>query len=167
METLYSLTGDYMALMELADSTEPEDAQAFTDTLEGIVGAIDLKMDDYAVVVDHMNTRAAVIDKEIERLTARRDAIKANAKRMKDKLRDTMIATDRRKVVTDLHTFHIQKNGGLVALIIDAPDKVPDKFCKIIVEPDNEKIRAALDAGDEEAKKFAHLGERGEHLVIR
>lgn len=166
METLYSLTSDYMSLMELADSTDPEDAQAFADTLEGIIGAVDLKMDDYAVCVDHMNTRAAAIDKEITRLTARRDSIKNSVKRMKERLKESMIATDRRKVVTDFHTFRIQKNGGVVALIIDDPTRVPDKFCKVIVEPDNDKIRKALETGDEEAKEFAHLAERGEHLVI-
>jgi len=148
--------------MEYADSIDPEDEQVFLDTLESVLGAIDLKMDDYAVVMSHMKEREDLIDNEIKRLKARKDAIKNNRTRMNERLYEVMITTDRRKVTTDLHTFSIRKNGGKLPLVITGD--VPDNFQKVIYEPDNERIREALDNG--EALDFAHYGERGEYLKI-
>lgn len=163
MEGLYPLTAECLALMEYADSIDPEDEQVFTDTLEGLFGTIDMKMDDYAVVMDQMKGREDLIDLEIKRLTERKEAIKNNRTRMKERLQESMKATGRRRVTTDLHTFSIQKNGGKLPLIIDG--EVPDNYQKIIYEPDNELIRKALDEGKE--LDFAHYGERGEHLRIK
>lgn len=162
MESLYKLTADYEALMEYADSTDPDDEQVFLDTLDSVLGTLDVKMDDYAVVMAHMEAREELIAKEIKRLTDMKNALSSNRKRMNDKLCESMIATDRREVVTDLHKFKIVKNGGKLPLIVDG--EVPDKFLKVSYEQDNEKIREALDAG--EALEFAHYGERGERLKI-
>jgi len=159
---MYELSNDYNGLMEYADSIDPEDEQVFLDTLESVLGAIDLKMDDYAVVMSHMKEREDLIDNEIKRLKARKDAIKNNRTRMNERLYEVMITTDRRKVTTDLHTFSIRKNGGKLPLVITGD--VPDNFQKVIYEPDNERIREALDNG--EALDFAHYGERGEYLKI-
>jgi len=161
-QSMYELSNDYNGLMEYADSIDPEDEQVFLDTLESVLGAIDLKMDDYAVVMSHMKEREDLIDNEIKRLKARKDAIKNNRTRMNERLYEVMITTDRRKVTTDLHTFSIRKNGGKLPLVITGD--VPDNFQKVIYEPDNERIREALDNG--EALDFAHYGERGEYLKI-
>lgn len=161
-QSMYALSNDYNGLMEYADSIDPEDEQVFLDTLETVLGAIDLKMDDYAVVMSHMKEREDLIDNEIKRLKARKDAIKNNRTRMNERLYEVMITTDRRKVTTDLHTFSIRKNGGKLPLVITGD--VPDNFQKVIYEPDNERIREALDNG--EALDFAHYGERGEYLKI-
>jgi len=165
MESLYNLTADYQTLMEYADSVDPDDEQVFLDTLDSVTATIDVKMDDYAVVMDHMKAREDLIDMEIKRLTARKNAISGNRARMRQRLYDSMIATDRTKVTTDLHTFSIAKNGGKLPLIIDGD--VPDKYQKIIMEPDKDLIRTALETGNTEALKFAHFGERGTHLNIK
>ena len=161
-QSMYELSSDYNGLMEYADSIDPDDEQVFLDTLEAVLGAIDLKMDDYAVVMSHMKEREDLIDNEIKRLEARKDAIKNNRTRMNERLYEVMTTTDRRKVTTDLHTFSIRKNGGKLPLVITGD--VPDNFQKVIYEPDNERIREALDNG--EALDFAHYGERGEYLKI-
>lgn len=167
METLYKLTEDYEALLEYADSVDPDDEEVFLQTLDSVTATIDVKMDDYAVVMDHMASRAALIDKEIKRLTAIKHAIDNNHKRMQERLYESMIATDRRKVQTDLHTFSIVKNGGKLPLIIDPDANIPHKWCKITIEPDKDMIRTALETGNAEVLEFAHFGERGEHLTIK
>lgn len=165
MDTLYTLTEDYQALLQLAD--DPDDEQAFSDTLEGIIGALDVKMDDYAAVLQNMGFRASMIDAEIKRLTARKKAVENSIQRMKDRLKESMKATDRAKVVTELHTFVVKKNGGKLPLIIDPDAKIPDKFCKVIVSPDMELIRKSLETGNTEVLAFANFGERGDHLEIK
>jgi chaperonin cofactor prefoldin len=165
MESLYNLTEDYQVLMEYADSTDPDDEQVFLDTLDSVTATINVKMDDYAVVMDHMKEREDLIDLEIKRLTARKNAISNNRTKMRERLYDSMLATDRTKVSTDLHTFSIVKNGGKLPLIINGD--VPDKYMKVIMEPDKDLIRTALETGNTEVLKFAHFGERGTHLSIK
>lgn len=167
MASLYELTGDFLALSNMADSTDEREQEVFLQTLEAVIGTIDMKMDDYAAVMTEMDNTTKNIDEEIQRLTARKNAISNNLKRMRERLYEVMVATDRRKVKTDLHTFAIQKNGGKLPIIIDQDANVPHKWCKIAIEPDKDMIRAALESGNTEVLSFAHFGERGEHLSIR
>ena len=162
MDNLYDLTNDYLTLMEFADSTDPDDEQVFLDTLEGLMGAVEAKADSYAAVISHMDAHEDLLQKEIDRLTAKKTAISNNKKRMKDSLQAAMIAMDQKTIKTDLHTFRVQKNGGKQPL--DIFGDVPDKFQKIVYEPDKDLIRKALENGEE--LEFAVLKERGEHLVI-
>jgi hypothetical protein len=162
MDNLYELTNDYLTLMEFADSTDPDDEQVFLDTLEGLMGAVEAKADSYAAVISHMDAHEDLLQKEIDRLTAKKTAISNNKKRMKDSLQSAMIAMDQKTIKTDLHTFRVQKNGGKQPL--DIFGDVPDKFQKIVYEPDKDLIRKALENGEE--LEFAVLKERGEHLVI-
>ena len=167
MDTLYQLTNDYISLLDLAGSDDPEDQEAFETTLEGLLACIDQKADSYAVVLAEMSGRVDVITAEIDRLTAIKRAIENKQKRMKERLLETMKVTGRDAIKTDLHTFKIAKNGGKLPLVINEGADIPDKWCKVIVEPDKDKIRTALETGNTEALAFAHLGERGEHLSIR
>ena len=162
MDSLYDLKNDYLTLMEYADSTDPDDEQVFLDTLEGLMGAVEAKADSYAVVISHMEAHEDLLQKEIDRLTAKKTAISNNKKRMKDSLQSAMIAMDQKTIKTDLHTFRVQKNGGKQPL--DIFGDVPDKFQKVVYEPDKDLIRKALENGEE--LEFAVLKERGEHLVI-
>lgn len=162
MESLYSLTADFETLMEYADSTDPEDEQVFLDTLDNILATIDVKMDNYAAVMTQLEARENLLDAEIKRLTKLKNAVKANEIKMSESLKASMIATGRRKIVTDLHTFSIKKNGGKLPL--DIYGDVPDEYTKVTIAPDNDLIRAALDRG--EALDFAQYKERGERLSI-
>jgi hypothetical protein len=105
-----------------------------------------------------------MIDGEIKRLQAWKQTVENNDKRMRDVLllvmRDTL---NQRKIQTDLHTFTICKNGGKQGVDIFA--EVPDSFQRIIYEPDTDKIREALENGED--LPFARLRERGEHVRIK
>lgn len=164
METLYSLSDEYEQLMELAISTDPSDEQAFADTLEGLTAVINTKMDDYAVVMTHLKGRSDMIQAEIERLQAMKQAIDNHEKRMKATMLHVMTEKlGQRKIQTDFHTFTVCKNGGKQPMEIT--DDVPDNYKRIVYETDLEKIRKDLEDGKE--LSFAHLNERGEHLRIK
>ena len=68
-----------------------------------------------------------------------------------------------RKITSDFHTFTVCKNGGKQGVNIFA--EVPDNFQRVIYEPDTDKIRDALEAGED--LPFAKLLERGEHVRIK
>lgn len=164
MASLFELTSEYQALMDLGDSSDPEDRQAFLDTLEGLDFEVGLKADSYAAVITLLTGKADTIDNEIKRLSVIKKAIDDNVHRMKDALQHAMEVMDKSEIKTDLHSFKICKNGGKLPLIVRSED-VPDQYMRVIYEVDNDLIRAALDKGHE--LDFAYYGERGTHLRIR
>ena len=90
--TLYELTEDYMNLLELAEDPDI-DEQAFTDTLEGIEGALEDKAEGYAKVIRTLEGDAAACDAESKRLRNKKQTIENNIKRMKAALQYAMQAT--------------------------------------------------------------------------
>lgn len=163
-ESIFSLTAEAQRLLELASSAEPDEEQMFQDTLEGLLGAIDKKADDYCYVMSSIKGRSDVVAREINRLKAIEDRLTNTYKRMESALKDSMTALNRKTIETDLHTIKVVKNGGKAPLIMDGD--VPEWYLKTEVKqsPDNEKIRKALENG--ELLTFAHLGDRGTHLKI-
>lgn len=160
MSTLYELTSDYTALLEMA---EDADEQALKDTLEGIEGAIEDKADGYAKVLLELGKDSAGLDAEIQRLQAKKTAIANAANRIRTNLQDAMIATGKTKFKTSLFSFGIQKNPPSV--VIDDDQEVPIDY--LVVQdpkPDKKRILAELKAGKE--LPFARL-KQTESLRIR
>ncbi len=159
---LYELTNDFETVFNMLYD-EDVDEQMIIDTLEGIEGEIEAKADGYAKII-----------KELE---AKRDARKAEAKRLSDSAKifdnrmnllkqglfNSMKTTGRTKFTTDLFTFSIVNNGGKQTLTINGD--VPEEYTKTIIENDTDKIRADLEAGKE--LPFAYLEPRGESLRIK
>ena len=163
MSTMYELTTEFQALLMLGDSDDPEEQKAFMDTLEGLVGEIEIKADSYAVVIAELKAQQDKINTEIERLARIESAIESNINRMKTRIKETMEAMGKTEIKTDLHTFKIQNNGGVQPMVITGD--VPDNYLKVVYQADNAKIREDLTAGKE--LSFAHLEPRGKQLRIK
>lgn len=161
MSSLYDLTGEFKALYELA--INDEDPQAFLDTLEGLKGELEVKAGGYVHVIKQLMMEADECDKLIDAFTAKKSARMNNVKRMKEALIDAMDAAGIDSLKAGEFNLKISKNGGLQPMKITG--EVPDSFTKVVVEPDNKKIRDALANG--ESLEFAHLEERGRHLNIK
>lgn len=163
MSSLFQLEDQYILLSQLGDSDDPEDQQAFLDTLEGLIGEIEMKADSYAVVITQFKNQSDAIDAEIKRLRKRKEAVDNSIDRMKARIKEAMELMGKTEIKTDLHTFKIQKNGGKQAMKITAD--VPDEFQRIVYETDTEKIRKTLESGEE--LPFAELLPRGTQLRIK
>lgn len=161
--TLMSLKDDYLKLLWLGDSDDPDEHQAFLDTLDGIVGEIEVKADAYAAVVEDFESSAKRCREEAKRLMERAKRYETQVKTMKDRLMGVMLATDRPVIKTDLHTFTVCKNGG--DLPIEYTGDIPDQFMRVVYEKDTDLIKQTLKAGHK--LDFAHFGERGTHLRIK
>lgn len=162
MNTLYELTSDYLAVLEMMDDPDV-DPQVIQDTLEGIDGEIEIKADGYAKVIRELDGRAKALKAEEDRLALRRKTIENNMKNTKERLQSAMMACGKTKFKTDLFSFGIQKNPP--SLVVDDESQIPPKYW-IPQDPvvDKTAIKEALKAGEEIA--FAHL-EQGESLRIR
>lgn len=169
MSTLYEIQGEYLALLEFADATDPEDQQTFLDTMESIQGELEIKADNYAAVIAEISANVDKFDKEIQRLTAKRDAMENNIKYMKERLFEAMKLMGVNEITGEHFKLKIQKNGGKQPVKYDidekTPELYPEKYQKTKIILDKDKIREDLESGVE--LTCAHLEERGEHLRIK
>ena len=165
METMYSLTQDCKNLLNLAGSMDEDELQTFNDTLEAILGEIEVKADGYAVVLAEIEGRINTVNREIGRLEAIESALSNTRRRMIDRLKTAMEEIGTKEIKTDLHRFKIVGNGGKQPMDIDE-GCVPEEYMKTKVEqvPDKDKIRKTLESG--EVLSFARLEERGTRLKI-
>lgn len=162
MATLYELTNDYKAVLEMAQDPEI-DIQAIKDTLEMIQGDITEKADGYAKVMKELDWETDKLTAEIKRLTDRKNTIQNNIAYMKQSLKEAMTATDNLKFRTDLFSFNIQKNPP--ALVVDDEEAIPSEYL-IPQEPkiDKKAIINFLKDGNE--VPYAHI-EQSEGVRIR
>ena len=160
-QTLFEIVDDYQNLYELA--TDPDtDPEVFNDTLEAIKGALEVKSSGYVNVIKQLEMEAKQADEVSEMFKAKAEVRKNNIKRMKEMLKSALEATNQELLTAGAYTIKLQKNGGVQPLVIDGD--VPQNMTKVIVEPDNAKIREYL---KDHSCEWAHLEERGKHIVIK
>ena len=163
--TLYELTTQYQALLELAEDPDV-DPEVLADTMDGLDGDIEEKADGYAKVIKCLETQAAGVKAELDRLSSRKKSIETNIARIKGNLEAAMRITGKVKFKTPLFSFGIRKNPASV--VIDEPyvENIPARFL-IPQEPaiDKKAMTDALKAG-EDLTGICHL-EQSESLSIR
>ena len=162
MSNLYELTNNYETVLNMLYE-EDVDEQMILDTLEGIEGEIEDKADGYAKIIRELEAIRDARKEEMYRQQEGARVLDNRIKLLKQNLFNTMKQTGKTKFVTDLFSFNIAKNGGKQSLTIDGD--VPEEYTKIVVENDTDKIRQALENG--ENLLFAHLEPRGESLRIK
>ena len=163
--TLYELTDDYKALLQMAEDPDT-DPEVLVDTMEGLEGAIEDKADGYAIVMKELEASEQKIKAEVDRLNARRMTISNNIRAMKLRLQTSMIETGKTKFKTDLFSFGIQKNPPAVVIDEQYIDNIPKKYL-VQQDPviDKKKIKEDLKAGVD-LEGIAHLAQT-ESLRIR
>ena len=176
--SLFELTDDFRRLIdmgypEITDKDSEEDIQAkeneialFDETLNMIMECIGDKADSYCYAMSMMRGRCDILKAEIARLTAMKKALENGEKKMQERLKQALeIMEDsgvKPEIKTDLRTIKLAGNGGKQPMKV-IEEKVPDSYKRMILETDNEKIRTALEKGEE--LDFAELLPRGRHLT--
>ena len=161
MAKLYEIVGAFKELLEMA-SEENMDQKLISDTLEGVEFEFEEKADGYAKVVKILEGDIEAIDKEIKRLTEKKNTIKNNISGIKKNLENAMITTGKTKFKTLLFGYNIQKNPASVS--IDDETLIPKDFW-IEQEPKLDKKSLAAFLKENEVS-WAHLTQT-ESLRIR
>lgn len=174
MSKLYELTGEFLELMNMLEDEEC-DEQIIMDSLEGIDYEIEMKADGYAKIIKSIESNVDGLEKEIGRLSNRKKVFENRIKWLKQNLEISMKLTGKKKFITDLFSFNIQKNGGKRKLVVDVEiDKIPEIYR--IKQPDvidGDSIREYLKDNGVEGKDgslncdFAHLEPQHESLRIK
>lgn len=150
MSTLYQITDEYMQLLQMAEDPDI-DEEILKDTMEGIEGELEDKAQNYAIIIQELQSEAYKVKAEIDRLQLRKKSLENNIQRMKDSLEKAMRATDKLKFKTELYSFSIRKNPPSVVLAdnfdINEVDAEYIKFAD--PELDKTKVKEALKAGTE------------------
>lgn len=163
MSTLFELVEDCQLLYEMA--TDPDcDPQVLEDTIEGIMGMIEIKAGGYVNVIKQLEMEQKQAEELSRAFAAKAKIRENNIKRMKDTLLAAMDRLNKTELPAGDFTFKVQKNGGKEPLVIDDPGKVPDNLTKITIEPDKDKIREFL---KDNTAEWAHIEPRGKHIVIK
>lgn len=161
MAKLYEIVGEFKELLEMA-SEENMDQKLISDTLEGVEFEFEEKADGYAKVVKMLEGDVEAIDKEIKRLTEKKNTIKNNISGIKKNLENAMLVTGKTKFKTLLFGYNIQKNP--VSVSIDDENQIPKDFW-IEQKPKLDKKSLAAFLKENEVS-WAHLTQT-ESLRIR
>lgn len=166
MASIYEVTGELLALMDMAEQ-EDMDPQALADTLEGLTGEFDDKVESWVKCIKNLEGEAKAVKDEAKRLADRARTIENNTKRMKETVLACLKALGKTEAGVLLKA-KVQKNGGVLPLVFlegfEAKD-APELLRTIEYKFDNDAIREALDGGKDLG--FVHYGERGESLRIK
>ena len=164
MATLYELTGELLQLLEMAHD-EDVDLQTLEDTMDMVEGDFKQKADGYGMVLQEMIAENEVIDREIQRLQARKKRNTASVERMKRHLQECMVVSGLRKFQTGLFNFLIRKSSPRVVIDEVFVENIPEEYL-VFQDPavNKTKIKEDLKAG-KDIGGFAHL-EAQETLVI-
>ena len=170
--TIDSIKGEYLTLLNMLEEAEPteEELELIETSLESVKYDLDIKSEGYACVIKRLEANAGMIKAEADRLAKIAKTITNNVKRMEDKILECMLETGITELGTRPYSFKIAGNGGLAPLEVDlAADKLPEEFQKVIIEPDNTKIRAYLKELEAQGVEcpWARLKERGKRLIIK
>lgn len=138
--TLYELTELYTNLMDL--DLEDEQVQ---EALEDIDEKIEVKADNIAKLIKGLEGQKDICKAEEERIYKRRKSIENRIENLKEYLKTTMIATDKRKFKTDLFSFNIQKNRASLKILDE--EKVPEEYVEYDRKVLKDKLKKAIAEG--------------------
>lgn len=164
-ESLYSLVGEYKELYAMLIDTDEEDEQIVNDSLESVIGAIEVKSQGYVAVLDRLDMEINACKKEKEAWTQKL-AVRENAvKRLKQRMAEAMMQMGKDEIQAGNKVIKLKNNGGKKPLVLEENKEVPQSYMKVVLEPDKEKIRADLESGKK--LDFAHIAERGKHIEVK
>lgn len=171
--TLFEIGEDMRALLAIMDECDEEltpDVDAALDQwFKELSNGEAAKLDGYVNLIKTLEMEATAAIAEAEQYEMKARVRKNRVARLKDRVKEHLEATGRKKVETATkRTIAIQANGGVIPVKIAEgtdPASIPDEFAIVTRAPNLDAIREKLKTG--ESLPFATLGERGTHLRIR
>ncbi|ARK23594.1 hypothetical protein SporoP37_02065 [Sporosarcina sp. P37] len=144
MATLYELTGNYLQIQRMIE----DGSEGLEDTLESIEGALEDKLESYAMVIRNIESDVEGLKAEEKRLADRRKTMENGIKRMKLSMHDAMSSTGEKKIKGEKFTFTIQKNPPSLKLVDES--LIPKEFLvEVAPSIDKKAIMERLKANEE------------------
>ena len=175
MGSIFELAGAYKELYAMLTDADESEEDIIEDSLDAIVGEIEVKGNNYIMVCDKLEMEIDACDKQIAYWTNEKRIRENGVKRLKERLSMFLSMIGKKEIDCGGRKIKLVGNGGKVPLLyfddtknIQQKDvdlsKIPNKYKKTVVTEslDTEKIRADLDKGIK--LDFVQYGERGSHI---
>lgn len=158
MPTLIEIGADLSALEQLLEEAaeaspggelNDDQAAAFDAWFAELEHDRDRKLDSYAALIREWTLRAAARREELERLQLRVRVDEGQAARLKQRLKEWLEANGLKKIETRRYKLTVCRNGGKTPLDTSMANvaELPEDLRRVVVTPDNDKIRERLEAG--------------------
>ena len=141
MASLYQLNNAYAQLQQMIE----EGQEGLEDTLASITGAVEEKLEAYAMVIKNIESDVEGIKSEEKRLSERRKVMENGINRMKQAIADTLQNSDQDKVKTEKFTFSFRKS---MKVEVSNVDSLPQQFIKVERTISRSELAKALKAGE-------------------
>jgi hypothetical protein len=166
--TLYTIAAEFRALEDLIDeqaNATEADLDVVARWMDEQQGALETKLSRCVAWIREQESLAQAREDEAKRL---RDLAKVNTNRvsrLKEAIKFIFESQGLKKVETLMGNITLAGNGGKQPVAIDdVPlEAIEPRFTKVV--RDDEKIRAALEAG--ESLTFARALPRGSHIRVK
>jgi len=136
---LYSLTGRYQQLLELAEQSADG---RFDEALAALDDALEAKAVGVCKVLAQLDADAAAADSEAKRLAGRSKAYANSAERLRRHLKDCMSAAKLRSIKSP--QFSITLSAGQDKVLITDVSKVPPELMRQPKTPPAEPDKVAI-----------------------
>ena len=124
------------------------------------------KVDGYIAVIRSQKALAAAFKLEEDRLKQNRTARENVAKRLTERLYESMNERGEKELVGRLGKAKVQANGGKAPIVLlREPEDIPIEYQRVTITADLDAIRDDLETGAPNMG-FAEFAERGTHLRI-
>lgn len=108
MSNLYDISAQYASFLAAVEAGDIPD-EAIEDTLAGLDGELEEKVDNIACIIKQLNAEADAIKTERDRLSERQQAKEHRADRLKDYIRQAMALAKKKKIETARNCVSIGK----------------------------------------------------------
>lgn len=144
MTRLYELTGAWADLQEAAENGED-----VGDALAAIGDAIEVKGERCFAILRNLDSDAAVLRAEEDRIAARRRSLEGQAKRLREYVRDSMDAAGVRRIKGPTATLTV--SDGPESVEVDDVGAVPPEYVTrtVTTKANKAKIKSAYKADGE------------------
>ena len=146
---LYELTAAYQQIFDMV-LDEEANLDTLEDTLQALEGSIEVKAENMGKFIGMLKADESAIEKEVERLMARKKSRQNRIQRIRDYLQNQMELIGKDKITTPIMTISLQNNPP--ALEVEDEFAIPTEFIVIIPEQkvvDKAKVKEALKSGRE------------------
>ena len=162
---LYELKEEYQVLLEMIDEETGEFAEGVLDKVEQVEDDINVKLENYAKVIQTQKAEAEALKTEGQRLVERSKLVDNRIERLKAHVRETMMQLGIDKIKGEILSMTLRKPSKRVW--VDVAIVPADSKYWVPQPPKLDKARIKHDLKNGEKLDYAALndGERG--LLIR
>jgi hypothetical protein len=148
--TLLEAAAEYRHITDVLQDADV-DPQTLKDTLEAEAWPVELKANNYAIVIGNLEASAETIKRMEDHLGKRRRSMENRAKFLRDRLKQAMEIAGMKRIDAPQFTISVQMNPA--GIDIFEPALVPIQYLRQPSppppEPDKASIKAAIESGIE------------------